>query len=102
MNYDFTAQMEQLLDDVADGKHKRYDMVDDFYQPFAADIDKSKSAEKKLMYVGRPCPECGGQLVYKFSNNRKFIGCENYPECKYTEPMPEEKAMMDALRARYE
>lgn len=53
-----------------------------------------KNAEKELERVGRTCPECGGELVYRNGRFGKFISCINFPTCRYTEnnedQLPEE------------
>ncbi|MCB9804300.1 topoisomerase DNA-binding C4 zinc finger domain-containing protein [Candidatus Peribacteria bacterium] len=58
--------------------------------------DKGKIEEK----VGRNCPECGKELIYKFSRGGKFIGCSGYPECKYLESSVNPK--LQALKDKYD
>lgn len=43
--------------------------------------------KKELERVGRTCPECGGELVYRNGRFGKFISCINFPTCRYTEMM---------------
>ena len=90
LDYDFTAMMEDQLDEVAEGKIDWREMLSDFYQPFEqrlknahAHMPKQDIAER----VGRICPECNeGELIFKFSRwGKKYIGCANYPECQHTE-----------------
>ena len=89
MNYEFTANMEDQLDDVSNGKLDWRPMLDEFYHPFEKRLDNAREnmprrdvAEK----IGRTCPGCGdGDLVVKHSRYGKFIGCSNYPDCKHTE-----------------
>jgi DNA topoisomerase-1 len=50
--------------------------------------------------VGRNCPECGKELIYKFSRGGKFIGCSGYPECKYLESSVNPK--LQALKDKYD
>ena len=81
----YTAQMETNLDDVEDGSASRLKMLTDFYYPFNEEVEKAK----KLMYpdegqqTGELCPNCGSPLVVKHGKNGSFIGCSNFPKCKY-------------------
>ena len=81
----YTAQMETNLDDVQDGSASRLKMLTDFYYPFNEEVEKAK----KLMYpdegqqTGELCPVCGSPLVSKHGKNGLFVGCSNFPKCKY-------------------
>jgi DNA topoisomerase-1 len=86
----FTAQMEAELDDIAAGAADWVPVVRGFYEPFS---ERLEAAEKEMpdldlgdQPIGRPCPKCGGQLVIKWGRYGKFIACDGYPECRYTEP----------------
>lgn len=90
----FTAQMEENLDEVAEGKKQWVPVVKEFYEPFHAHLEsKSKEIKKEniLQKLDRQCPDCGGDLVVKFGRFGKFIACMNYPNCKYTEKTEDEK-----------
>lgn len=92
----FTAVMEQSLDDVAEGKLKWQPVIKQFYIPFHENLEAKKKKVKKediLESVGRPCPECGKDLVYRFGRFGKFISCSGYPECKYVEKSQDDKAL---------
>lgn len=81
----FTAEMEESLDDIADGKKNWIDILNTFYLPFSLDIKKAKDflPEKKLKKFGEVCPNCGSDLVYRRSRFGEFVGCSAYPKCKY-------------------
>lgn len=64
--------------------------------------DAGEKAEKVVEKVGKKCPECKEELIYRYSKAGKFIGCSGYPDCKYIEQPEEEKNMLDALKAKYE
>lgn len=64
--------------------------------------DAGEKAEKVIELVGKKCPLCESELVYKFSKSGKFIGCSNYPTCKHIEQPKAEKDALDVLRAKYE
>lgn len=91
-DYKFTAEMENELDDIADGERKWQKVIDDFYQPFSKTLtEKNKELDKKdiapVKEIGEKCPECGKPLVERFGRYGKFIACSNYPECKYSRPL---------------
>ena len=95
VDYDFTARMEEELDDVARGEHEWVPMVRDFYGPFAERVSAGKEKiEKQVEVTDIPCPltgEKGDMLVKRFGRNGWFLGCAGYPECKYTQPLPGEE-----------
>ena len=89
MQYEFTAKMENQLDDIADSDGQWRPMLHEFYSPFE---NRLKNARKNMPVmkqeekVGRICPTCeDGDLVIKYGRYGKFIGCSNYPECRHTE-----------------
>jgi DNA topoisomerase I len=98
VDYDFTAKMEDSLDDVAEGKIKWVPVIRDFYVPFEKDlIEKDKLLQKQdvttLEVTDKKCPECGNVLNVKLGKFGKFLSCSNYPECKYAEPLEEDKVL---------
>ncbi|OHA80647.1 MAG: DNA topoisomerase I [Candidatus Yonathbacteria bacterium RIFCSPHIGHO2_01_FULL_51_10] len=81
----FTADMEDELDDIAQGKRPYAKTLADFYTPFAKAV-KSKEKIEKLTTLGKAdkqfrCPICGGDMVFKLSRNGKFMSCEKFPDC---------------------
>lgn len=94
MNYNFTANLEKQLDQVSEGKLDWVQGIDHFYKKLLADLTKVKAEEKLQMATGRKCPECGKDLVLKYSFKTKgwFAGCSGYPACKYTEKMQDSGA----------
>ena len=90
INTKFTAEMEADLDEISLGNREWQGVVDEFYQRFKPDLDHAKEdmPEEKLEpeKVGRPCPECGHDLVIRWGRYGKFISCSNFPTCRYTEP----------------
>lgn len=92
VDYQFTAEMEDKLDGIADGEHKWQTIIDEFYLPFAKTLtEKNKEIDKNdIMPVektGEKCPECGGELVIRHGRFGKFIACASYPKCKYSRPL---------------
>lgn len=91
---DFTANIEQDFDQIAEGQKKWVPVIKDFYEPFHKRLEEKTESVKKedlAEKIGRSCPECGGELVMKFGRFGKFIACQNYPKCKYTEKTEAEK-----------
>lgn len=90
IDYPFTAKMEDELDSVANGKLKWNKAIKDFYMPFEKTLEhvgeKSERVKIETEKLGRKCPECKeGELVIRLGRFGKFISCERFPECKYTE-----------------
>ncbi|MDO8488146.1 MAG: type I DNA topoisomerase [bacterium] len=88
VDYDFTAQMEDQLDEIADGKRKWQPTLADFYDPFAKKLDMvAETAEKVKIEVeetGNPCPKCGeGKEVIRLGRFGKFLACSRFPDCDY-------------------
>ena len=83
----YTAQMEEKLDKIQEGEVSRTKTLSKFYKDFTEEVE----AANKLIYqdedepTGKLCPVCGAPLVYKKSKYGDFIGCSNFPECKYRE-----------------
>ena len=88
----YTALMEKDLDKISEGKESSVEVLDGFYRPFIDHYNKVSQVMYKdeQVEVGRPCPKCGAPLVYKEGKNGQFIGCSNYPTCKYVEKQKKE------------
>jgi len=104
VEYDFTADLEEKLDKVSNGDISWKDLLRDFWRQFSADVDNTKELrvaevlEALNELLGphvfpkradggdpRQCPSCGtGKLSLKLGKFGAFIGCSNYPECRYT------------------
>jgi DNA topoisomerase-1 len=89
----FTARMEDSLDKIEVGDAEWVGVLQDFYTPFAErlagvknNIKDLKAANQKV--TDRICPECKKfPLVVKWSKNGKFLACQGFPACRYTEPL---------------
>ncbi len=92
----FTAKMEGELDEIAEGEKEWIPVIREFYGPFHENLKtKEKEVEKHIELLDEKCPLSGHQLQVKFGRFGKFIACSNYPECKFTRPMPEEQKMIE-------
>ena len=91
MDYDFTAAMEEELDNVEEGRLDWQKVVGDFWKPFEHDLvaaeQKIVQVETPVVEIGEACRQCGRPLVRKFGRFGEFIACSGYPECKYTRPL---------------
>jgi DNA topoisomerase I len=86
----FTANMEEEFDKIAEGHADWVTVLDAFYRPFSANLQKAHSempvTKSGPEPIGRPCPTCGKDLVIRYGRFGKFISCSGFPECRYTEP----------------
>jgi DNA topoisomerase I len=88
VDVNFTANMEQDLDKVSEGKSKWQSIVGEFYQRFEPVLKKAQQeipVTKTEEKVGRACPDCGHDLIIRWGRYGKFISCSSFPECHYTE-----------------
>ncbi|MCF6200748.1 MAG: type I DNA topoisomerase [Hydrogenimonas sp.] len=89
----FTAKMEEKLDEVAERKEDWQKLLLDFYKPFIEKVERGKKEIKSLKKaepVGRQCPECGRELLLRSGRYGDFIACANFPKCRYTEAIEKE------------
>jgi DNA topoisomerase-1 len=94
VNPDFTAYMEKELDDIAEGQLRKVQMLEEFNGPFERALEKAEdSFERYSEELDELCPLCPqegrepGRLQVKLGRYGKFIGCPNYPECRYIRNM---------------
>lgn len=90
-NVDFTAEMEENLDLIEEGKVGWLEIIDDFYQDFKVRLEKAeeemKTVEIKDEPAGIDCEKCGHPMVYKMGRYGKFMACSNFPDCRNTKPI---------------
>lgn len=79
MDYDYTAKMEQQLDEIESGKVNHIDMLKKFYPEFKKELDKAYLGHGATM-----CPKCGSPMSVRTTKTGKFLGCSGYPKCKHT------------------
>ena len=93
VNAKYTAKMEEQLDNVQEGSNSRLKVLTDFYYPFIKEVElaNEKMYKDKDVPTGKMCPVCGAELVYKQGKNGQFIGCSNYPTCRYIEKEPKKE-----------
>ena len=90
----FTANMEEKLDEVSEGKVDWQKLLYDFYFPFMKQVEEGKEnivSLKLAKPLGRMCPKCGeSELLLRSGRFGNFIACSGFPKCKYTEQCDEE------------
>ncbi|MDD3016425.1 MAG: type I DNA topoisomerase [Lactococcus chungangensis] len=88
VNTEFTVDMEQSLDDVEHGMRKWVEVVDEFYKPFAVELEKAETEIEKIQIKDEPagfdCDVCGHPMVIKLGKYGKFYACSNFPDCRNT------------------
>jgi DNA topoisomerase I len=88
LNVDFTAQMEEQLDEVEEGAADWVKLLREFYAPFERDLDRAKVEMRDLKREEQPteevCEKCGKPMVIKWGRNGHFLACSGYPECRNT------------------
>ncbi|MBY0197139.1 type I DNA topoisomerase [Priestia megaterium] len=94
LDVEFTAKMENDLDEVEDGNVQWVHVIDEFYSDFEKRLEH---AEKEMREVeikdepaGEDCEECGSPMVYKMGRYGKFMACSNFPDCRNTKPIVKE------------
>ncbi len=83
----FTARLEEELDEIAEGKKEWQKVLWEFYQPFIEEIEKGKKnikSQKVAVPTGEKCPQCGEELLRRKGRYGEFIACSGFPKCKYT------------------
>ena len=85
INTQYTADMENLLDEIQNGTADEKKVIADFYYPFIEEFNevKEKMYKEPPKETGEVCPKCGSPLVERYGKYGKFIACSNYPNCKY-------------------
>ncbi|HHV16320.1 MAG TPA: type I DNA topoisomerase [Gelria sp.] len=94
VDVEFTARMEENLDLVEEGEMNWTQVVETFYRPFAADLEKASAMIEKVEIkdeeAGKDCPKCGKPMLIKHGRFGKFMACSGFPECRHTESIVEE------------
>lgn len=90
---EFTSQMEEKLDEIAENRADWQEILSDFYYPFMEKISKGKTdikSQKTYELIGEKCPDCDGELVKRSGRFGEFISCGNFPKCKYSRNLKSE------------
>lgn len=94
VDFKFTAELENQLDEIATGEKKWQPVIEAFYKPFKenlikkdAELNKKDLTEEKTDEV---CEKCGKPMIIKVGRFGKFLACSGYPDCKHTKPFGKE------------
>ena len=91
VDINFTAEMEDDLDKIAEDKKEWVPMIKDFYDPFEKNLEKKyKEVSKQEIAqetTDKKCPECGEPLIIRLGKYGKFYACSTFPKCKHTESL---------------
>lgn len=93
INVGFTADLEEELDGIEQGKDTYVHVLHDFYDVFEPEMEKAENTMEKVSVAGQDsgetCELCGAPMVYKFGRFGKFLACSNFPECHNTKAIVE-------------
>lgn len=93
VDYDYTAQMEEKLDDIESGKATMEETLSDFYKGFSTELEMAESSVKPgdfelpVEETDLICENCGAKMIVKNGRYGKFAACPNYPKCKNTKQL---------------
>lgn len=94
VDYDFTAHLEDELDEISRGEKEWIPLLSDFWSPFKNQVDNIQETVKRKDVtqeeIDEKCPLCGKPLSIRLGKRDRFIGCTGFPECKYTRTIGEE------------
>ena len=98
IDVDFTAKMEEGLDEIEQGKEKWTNLVRDFYERFQKDLERAQARMKNIKEEGLRtsslrCEKCGREMVVKVGRFGEFLACSGYPQCKNTKPLDQRIGM---------
>ena len=92
INVNFTAEMEENLDKIAQAKTKWVPIIKKFYLPFNENLKKKRKEISKKGLIAektdKTCPDCGANLVIRISRFGEFYSCSSFPKCRYKKDIP--------------
>lgn len=95
VDYDFTAELENELDEVSLGKKQWVPVLKEFWDPFTKLIKKIDETVQRSDVtqekIDEKCPECGKELSIRLGRTGRFIGCTGFPDCSYTRSLNDDK-----------
>ncbi|MFQ5588737.1 MAG: type I DNA topoisomerase [Nitrospiria bacterium] len=106
VNVEFTAQMEQALDEVEAGRTDWTDSIRKFYDPFSKNYEKAQTQMRDVKREEQPtditCEKCEQPLVIKWGRFGRFLACSGYPECKNTKEFVEKEGVIQVIAKEIE
>jgi DNA topoisomerase-1 len=91
-NVQYTAHMEEELDEIEEGKMRWTEALAEFYEKFTKDLESAKQhmrdVKRQEIITEEKCENCGSPMAIKFGKYGQFLACTNYPDCKTTRDIP--------------
>lgn len=104
VDINFTAKLENELDEIAEGKDNYMKTCEDFYRPFKKNLEEKYEEVEKKDITDKPtekiCPKCGAPLIEKLGRYGKFYACSDFPECKHTESLEKNTLNIDCPKCK--
>ncbi|MFC1666871.1 type I DNA topoisomerase [Candidatus Omnitrophota bacterium] len=92
LSFEFTANMEEELDKIEEGKGKKIDVLKGFYEPFEKDLAFAKVNMRKVkgeaVATSEICDKCGKPMVIKWGRLGRFLSCSDFPKCRFAKSIP--------------
>ncbi|MFH1479338.1 MAG: type I DNA topoisomerase [Candidatus Omnitrophota bacterium] len=89
---EFTAKMEEELDEIEEGKKEKLEVLKEFYGPFEKDLQHAKVNMRKVkgeaVATSEVCEKCGKPMVIKWGRLGRFLSCSDFPNCRFAKPIP--------------
>ncbi len=93
LDVNFTASMEESLDNIEEGKENWVNLLGQFYKPFHTEVEQAlkemKDIRELVEETDEVCDQCGKKMVVKWGRNGRFIACSGYPDCHNTKELTE-------------
>jgi len=88
IDVDFTAEMEDELDEVASGERKWQPVVEEFYKPLEEALTvANEAAPKQIQETDQKCPDCGKPMIIRWGRRGQFLACTGFPDCRHTQSL---------------
>ncbi len=91
-NVEYTAHMEEELDEIEEGKMRWTEALSEFYEKFTRDLEHAKvnmrDIKRQEILTDEECEACGSKMAKKWGRYGEFLACTNYPDCKTTRDLP--------------
>lgn len=105
VNVEFTAQMEEQLDEIESGEKDWTETIRTFYDPFAKNFEKAQAQMRDVKREEQPthilCEKCEKPLVIKWGRFGRFLACSGYPECKNTKEFVEKEGAIEVVAKEF-
>ena len=92
LDLEFTAKMEDELDEIEEGKEKKINVLKRFYGPFEKELAHAKDNMRKVkgetVKTSEVCDKCGKPMVIKWGRLGRFLSCSDFPTCRFAKPIP--------------